>query len=213
MYVEWTREQAWELTLSYLTCVKLWLIGDHWDINTMKTIALDKMSSITQGLKKTPSHILNSSNGEKEGAHLASFIRALNLANKHPWHAKLWKELYDSGTELAPKLKMLPGFAYYVRNKKDGADFAQAIGLKDLALERAGENSTAMEENTNIARNNGGFARTRAAGEFNQSPEDSVTELDFVKGKKQKSRREKRGSSSRFRRKHKFKARRKGTSG
>jgi hypothetical protein len=118
--------------MSYLTYVKIWLIGDHWDIKNMRTIATDNMAAITQQIMEIPTCLLNSTNRSLENAHLASFVRAVKLANKHDWHARLWKELYDIGSTIAPKLQMSNVFKYYVEGKQDGADFARAIGIMDI---------------------------------------------------------------------------------
>lgn len=66
------------------------------------------------------------------GAHLASLVRALRLADRHPWHSRLWKLLYDAGDRLAPRLRHAPVFTDYVRDRRAGADFARAIGLRGM---------------------------------------------------------------------------------
>ena len=108
--------------MSYLTAVKIWLMGDHWDIPVMKEIAERKMATVTEGLRKARGR-------DPEPAHLASYVRAVKIAHRHGWHARLWKLLYDYGAELAPRLEPHPVFRVFVESQA-GADFARAIGVK-----------------------------------------------------------------------------------
>ena len=122
MFIAWIRENAWELHMSYLTTVKIWLMGDHWDIPAMKEIAEQKMATVTEGLRRSRGR-------DTELIHLASFVRAVKITHRHGWHARLWKLLYDYGAELAPRLEPHPVFRVFVESKA-GADFARAIGVK-----------------------------------------------------------------------------------
>lgn len=74
----WTLEQAWELHMSYLSCVKIWLIGHHFGIDAMKTIAATKAASVTGELTKLFIALPESLERECERAHLASLIRAVS---------------------------------------------------------------------------------------------------------------------------------------
>lgn len=108
--------------MSYLSAVKIWLMGDHWDIPVMKEMAGQKMATVTECLRRPHSRDI-------ELLHMASFVRAVKIAHRHGWHARLWKLLYDYGAELAPRLEFHPVFCVFVESKA-GADFARAIGMK-----------------------------------------------------------------------------------
>ncbi|KAK6842659.1 hypothetical protein PG987_003519 [Apiospora arundinis] len=126
----WTLKEAWELHTSYLTCVKLWLIGHHFGIDAMKNIAVTKAASVTEKLTK---HFIQLSEGQErecERAHLSSLIRAVKLANRHEWHAALWKMLYDAGEAVVLKLQYHTLFQTYIRTE-EGQDYARAIGASD----------------------------------------------------------------------------------
>lgn len=122
LFIAWILENFWELRMSYLSAVKIWLMGDHWDIPVMKDIAEKKMATVTEDLKKSHSR-------DMDLLHLASFVRAVRIAHRHGWHARLWKLLYDYGAELAPRLEFHPVFRVFVESRP-GADFARAIGVK-----------------------------------------------------------------------------------
>ncbi|KAK8032802.1 hypothetical protein PG991_002200 [Apiospora marii] len=132
----WTREQAWELHMSYLSCAKIWLIGHHFGIDAMKTIAVTKAASVTEELTKCFIELPESLERECERAHLASLIRAVKLANRHEWHAGLWKMLYDAGEAVAPKLRCHPVFQSYVQTT-DGQEYARAIRATEKAKPKA----------------------------------------------------------------------------
>ncbi|KAK8083514.1 hypothetical protein PG996_002295 [Apiospora saccharicola] len=132
----WTREQAWELHMSYLSCVKIWLIGHHFGIDAMKSIAVTKAASVTDELTQHFIALPESAERECERAHLASLIRAVKLANRNEWHAGLWKMLYDAGEAVAPKLLRHPVFQSYVKTT-DGQEYARAIRATDKVKPKA----------------------------------------------------------------------------
>ncbi|KAK8042064.1 hypothetical protein PG993_006587 [Apiospora rasikravindrae] len=151
----WTRENAWELHMSYLSCVKIWLIGHHFGIDAMKDIATAKAASVTETL--TQRFIVLSEGQERidERAHLASLIRAVKLANRHEWHAALWKMLYDAGEAVAPKLVRHTVFQSYVKTP-EGEEYARAI----RATEQVKPKVTPKAE-MGRGRNNGGVTKKR----------------------------------------------------
>jgi hypothetical protein len=117
--------------------VKLWLMSQHWDVRACKTLAAEAIAHTTARIMG------NDPSGHGTAAkspppppppqqHLAFFVRALKLANRHPWHSRLWKLLYDAGDALAPRLRRAGPFVEYVRAHRDGADFARAVGIRDL---------------------------------------------------------------------------------
>ncbi|KAK7952426.1 uncharacterized protein PG986_008154 [Apiospora aurea] len=149
----WTRENAWELHMSYLSCVKIWLIGHHFGIDAMKDIAAAKAASVTEQLTQHFIALPESQERVDERAHLASLIRAVKLANRHEWHAALWKMLYDAGEAVAPKLVRHTGFQSYVKTP-EGEEYARAI--------RATANKVEPTIEMGRGRNNGGVMKKRS---------------------------------------------------
>ncbi|KAK8114032.1 uncharacterized protein PG998_001476 [Apiospora kogelbergensis] len=150
----WTREQEWELHMSYLSCVKVWLIGHHFGIDAMKDIAVTKAASVTEELTKHFIQLSESHERECERAHLASLTRAVKLANRHEWHAALWKMLYDAGEAVAPKLLCHPSFQLYIKTD-EGQDYARAIRVSDRVKAKA---------EAGRGRGNGGVTKRPARG-------------------------------------------------
>lgn len=64
--------------MSYLSCVKVWLIGHHFGIDAMKDIAVTKAASVTEELTKHFIQLSESHERECERAHLASLTRAVS---------------------------------------------------------------------------------------------------------------------------------------
>ncbi|CAJ2501030.1 Uu.00g038830.m01.CDS01 [Anthostomella pinea] len=132
MYTDhWTCSQTWELESSYLTSVKLYLIGMHWDILALRQIALNDIFALTSKLNEKNNKNKTEQRKNRD-MHLMSFVRAVRLALKHDWHAKLWRELYQSGEDLKAKLVVHPGFMRWVKSEQAGKDYARAIGVKKL---------------------------------------------------------------------------------
>lgn len=147
----WIRDQALELQFSYTICVKIWLIGNFYDIDAMRSIAMNSTFKLTKSIMKTDKAwpinkerqmTKNARMAKKaknkakamvvektKDAHLISFVRAVKLAQKYKWHHKLWKELYDCGADLALKLRNAPAFKHWVKESQDGADFARAVSI------------------------------------------------------------------------------------
>ena len=173
--------------MSYLSCVKVWLIGHHFGIDAMKDIAATKAASVSAELTKNFVQLSESQERECERAHLASLTRAVStpfdilpftnppplagfctqsksnlvtlcaqvkLANRHEWHAALWKMLYDAGEAVAPKLLCHPSFQSYIKTD-EGQDYARAI--------RASERAKPQVE-TGRGRGNGGVTKRPARG-------------------------------------------------
>lgn len=81
---------------------------------------------------RKPNRLLAAAELDAQHVHMMSFVQALRLASRRDWHAKLWRELYNCGEDMAPKLRQSPNFRVWVAGFQDGKDFARAIGIRDM---------------------------------------------------------------------------------